>query len=170
MAQPKLRAVCLPSCPFYQEHNSENRYCIDPHNPKRWHRFGSRDPKVYTPRWCLRRRSPLGLRVFRFKGEESRTAGLSGTAVLSEDGVPTAYPSASFYKLHREETLSYPSIQSFYKAVMKEPDLILESMGLDSGDVLEVDEGDMVAYFYCGSCYAFMPARFYADCVERGCK
>lgn len=142
------------TCPYYGRHTEPvprkvqgaflkvgSRYCT---GGKRIKVFKPRDPKVYVPSWCPRRKSPAELRVYCFKNSNSWFLHY----LLERDGVhslPSGCDYAVRYEDHTEVTA-----HDFYELIQQKT--ITEILGVQvrTGEIIEIDDGLKAYYFYAG--------------------
>lgn len=140
------------NCPYYGRHTESvprkvqgaflkvgSRYCT---GGKRIKVFKPRDPKVYVPAWCPRRKSPAELRVYCFKDNNAWFLNY----LLNRDDAPYSpcgHEYAVRYESHTEVTA-----RDFYELIQQKT--IAEILGIlvKTGEIIEIDDGLRPYYFY----------------------
>ena len=140
------------NCPYYGRHNEAvprkvqgaflkvgSRYCT---GGKRIKVFKPRDPKVYVPTWCPRRKFPLELRVYWFKDSNAWFLHY----LLERDGVhgsPSGYDYAVRYEGHTEVTA-----RDFYELIQQKTITEILGVRVRNGEIIEIDDGLKAYYFH----------------------
>lgn len=118
------------------------RFCL---GAKKARLFKKRDPQIYVPDWCPRRKSPCEWRVYGFKSSREELLHFSLCQSVSE----TLFPTEHRYALIREGRTEL-SPRDFWERCETTPDPtegILETP-MESYQVLEIDDGLEPAFFY----------------------
>lgn len=110
---------------------------------KKARRFKRNDPKVYTPAWCPKRKTPCELRVYGFRSEDDELIHRSLCTVLGYDILPSESRYRLEQSLHTELTP-----REFWKRCDLEPSEELLSLKVALYHVLEIDDGLNPAFFY----------------------
>lgn len=133
-------------CPHYQVVGGLTRYC-DGFKRRKAKRFKSSDPKFKAPKWCPRRLSPPVCRIYGFKDECSEYIELINRMDYHLGRTKIISPSAFHCKPRIELRLGM-TVKQFYEATQEEPlcDILPEKV--DSGEIIEIDDGLQPYYFY----------------------
>ncbi len=136
-------------CPHHQQVGSnfcETRYC-NGFKRKKPKRFRKSDPISKAPKWCPRRITPPVCRVYGFKDERSEYMELLGRTEYLSGKKKTIYPH-SFHYVPRMELPLGMTAKQFFDASREGPlDGILPEK-VDSGEIIEIDDGLKPYYFY----------------------
>ena len=137
-------------CPSYSVQGTfpcETRYCMA--KSRKGKRFKSSDPKFRAPKWCPKRLPSRVCRVYRLKDEEGSLE-WARRAVFNPNEL-TYYPAAG-YRYDPEPKLKKNigyTVRQFYERVNEDgPEYILDELGLEFGDLFELDDGLKPYYFY----------------------
>lgn len=152
MTNVPIRKPRCADCPYYGCYNEPvprkvqgaflgigSRYCT---GGRRIKVFKSRDPKVYVPTWCPRRKSPTELRVYCFKD----SAAWLLRYLLERDGVhnsPSGHEYAVRYEGHAELTA-----RDFYKLIQEKSITEVSGIQVQTGEIIEIDDGLKPYYFH----------------------
>ena len=115
------------------------RYCT---SGKRIREFKPRDPKVYIPSWCPRKKEPAELRIYCYKDDKAQFLQF----LLGEEGIsngPFEFDYAVRYEGHTE--LSAAAFQEMIDGQI--PSEIL-GIKVHGKEVIEIDDGIVPYYFY----------------------
>lgn len=137
-------------CPSYSawgDFPCETRYCMA--KGRKGKRFKAHDPKFRAPKWCPKRLPSRVCRVYRLKDIEESIERVRRAAFdLNE---LTYYPAAGYRyapEPRLEKNIGY-TVRQFYERVNEDgPEYILDELGLEFGDLFELDDGLRPYYFY----------------------
>ena len=127
------------------------RYCT---GGKRIREFKPRDPKVYLPSWCPRKKTPAELRIYCFKDANTRFLQL----LLEADGA-LSIPFANRYAV-RDSGHTALSPSSFQEMAEQQSPSEILGMKLHSKEVIEIDDGITPYYFYLVESFAVQCISF----------
>lgn len=137
-------------CPSYSawgDFPCETRYCMA--KGRKGKRFKAHDPKFRAPKWCPKRLPSRVCRVYRLKDEEVSLE-WARRAVFNPNEL-TYYPAAGYRydpEPKLEKNIGY-TVRQFYERVNEDgPEYILDELGLEFGDLFELDDGLRPYYFY----------------------
>ena len=147
-------------CPSYSVQGTfpcETRYCMA--KSRKGKRFKSSDPKFRAPKWCPKRLQSRVCRVYRLKDEEGSLE-WARRAVFNPNEL-TYYP-VTVYRYDPEPKLEKNigyTVRQFYERVNEDgPEYILDELGLEFGDLFELDDGLRPYYFYYFGAGIVLPA------------
>ena len=136
-------------CPHHQSVGSivcETRYC-DGFKRRKPKRFRKSDPVSKVPKWCPRRITPPVCRVHGFKDAQSEYMDLLSRTEYLSGRTKTICPH-SFHYVPRAELPLGMTARQFFDSTQEGPlDGILPEQ-VDSGEVIEIDDGLQPYYFY----------------------
>lgn len=116
------------------------RFCLA---GKRARKFGRRDPKIYVPDWCPKRKRPSEVRIYCFKDTDGWMMHERLCHDLGQDIIPDARRYAVEYELHTDLTP-----REFAKRCRWESDAELLGAAVHRHHVVEIDDGIRPAFFY----------------------
>lgn len=134
------------SCPHYEVVGGLTRYCsgFKRRKPKR---FKSSDPRLKVPKWCPRRISPPIYRIYSFTDDRSEYMELIRRMDYEAGRSKLLSPSPSHYKPRAELPLGKTAKQ-FYLAAQEEPLSNILPVKVETGEIIEIDDGLQPYYFY----------------------
>jgi len=115
-----------------------HQYC---RGGKKVHAFRPRDPKVYPPAWCPKRKSPAEYRVYTYVNETVRHC----RELFKKSGVSIS-PRGYEYALRAEGNTDM-SPAMFLKALKDQLPSRILSVSIHTDDVIEIDDG-LRPYFF----------------------
>lgn len=126
----------------------ETRYCMGFPKKRDGKRFKRSDPQYKPPKWCPKRLDRPVCRIYGFADEQS--AALDRMMRCDDDPREQdyAYPSPRHYKFRLELPLGLTA-KEFWEAAQRDTaEIVLSDANLDSGEVVEIDDGLKPYYFY----------------------
>lgn len=137
------------------------RYCHG-FKGKKAKRFRSSDPAYKPPKWCPKRLPGRVLRVYGFKSAQEAFMGR-----LMEYTAADRYacPISGRYKLRYEAETSWGAKQ-FYEESRNGPLEDAVGVQVDTGEVVEIDDGLKPYYFYCVGYGSLLPALGFTPPAE----
>ena len=134
----------------------ETRYCTN-FPRKRARRFRSKDPAFKAPAWCPKRIDPPALRVYGFLDDFSERMEMESLLHLTEPLPEFTHPFRSHFKVRLEKRIDMKA-KDFCLAMMKKQRVeCLEDVGLENGEVVEIDSG-LASY-----CFQYLGANTFAQ-------
>ena len=164
MIERKVHKPRCSDCPFLMRYSDSvpqkvkgvflkygYRYCT---GGKRIREFKPRDPKVYIPSWCPRKKAPAELRIYCYKDDKAQFLQF----LLGSDGIfhgPFEFDYAVRYEGHTE--LSASLFQEMTDG--QSPSEIL-GIKVHGKEVIEIDDGIVPYYFYLGESFIVRSISF----------
>lgn len=116
-----------------------SRFCT---GGKKIRKFKPSDKKIYVPSWCPLRKSPSELRIYHYKNSM-----VSFLRCMLEAGGTQHYPSAHEYALRYEGTTPMTASE-FHKQSESSSPAALLGLPIQSGEIIEINDGLEPYYFY----------------------
>lgn len=154
MPDNPIRKPRCDICPHNKHHNEPvprkvqgaflrvgSRYCT---GGKKIKVFKPRDPKVYVPSWCPRRKTPAELRIYCFKNTNAWFL----NHLLNRDGVhpiPSGYDYAVRHESRTEVAAKY-----FYELLQEKTITEILGVRVRTNEIIEIDDGLKPYYFHVG--------------------
>lgn len=110
---------------------------------KRARKFKGRDPKMYVPSWCPRRKNPCEVRIYTLKSISDQLLHYH----LSQDLGGSFSPHAHRYAL-RAQTHTQLTPKEFWERCCTESSEDLLDTSVHNYEVVEIDDGLAPTYFY----------------------
>ncbi|WP_299967514.1 hypothetical protein [uncultured Oscillibacter sp.] len=120
----------------------DERYCL---GGKRARLFKKRDPSIYTPSWCPKRKIPCELRIYTFKSSDDWWLHIS-----LEHSIGQFLPPDGHRHALASEAVTGLSPREFWRRLDQEAYYDFLEITLKPHDVVEIDDGLNPAFF----CYA----------------